>query len=295
VCKLFCIVDIENEDNALELAQKAVKPLTDIDKDGLGVILLGDNGLGVERWLKPTDFPNAQKTLSPILAKYSALLPIRYNSYGAITQQNIYAIGIHSRFTTGPKTLENVHPFVKDNIALIHNGVISNHDRWQKELSTCDSEALLTLYLENKVSNSLKNIQKIEDEAVGWYAFMVFNANKQIVDIMKDGTTPLFFANVPTVGTIFCTSDDIIKSCVGQMKLKQPEIYPFPASTAIRWAKGKDKIETLTIDPVTYTAPLTVTHSESGTCEHGLYPRRWCKNCQLEDDKDMPAWIKDRV
>jgi hypothetical protein len=301
MCKLFCILDIENADNALEFAEKAVKPLTAKDNDGLGVIMLGDQGLGVERWLKPSDFPTAQTPISPALSKYADLIPAKYNSYGATTQQNIYAIGIHARMATGAKTLENVHPFVKNNVALIHNGVISNHEKWEKELSSCDSEALLSLYLDNHISKAFKKIRIIESEAVGWYAFMVFNENTKSVDIMKDDTTSLYFAHVPTVGIVFCTTWEIIKSCVGQMHLKQPEIHTFPASTAMRWTHGKDKIETLLIEPEVYQVPASrqVYLTDDTKCDHGCYPKRWCPNCKLEDkqglaeDRDFPSHLQD--
>ena len=57
MCKLLAIVDIENQDAAIEFSELAVKPMTAKDDDGLGLIMLGSEGLGVERWLHPEEFP----------------------------------------------------------------------------------------------------------------------------------------------------------------------------------------------------------------------------------------------
>lgn len=309
MCKLLAIVDIENEDNALEFSELAIKPMTLKDDDGLGVIMLGDQGLGVERWLKPSDFPNAY-VLDDKLNKYQALLPSGYNTEGDVSQTHIYAIGVHSRTATGPKCLANVHPFVREGIALIHNGVINNHEKFKKEVSSCDSEALLSLYLQENVKNDLKDIQKVTDEASGLYAFMVFDPIAKSLTITKDKSTSLFFAHVSTVGTVFCTTEEIIKSCIGRMKLKQSPIYPFPDNTSMRWIKGKESIETYGIrsksiswssweDKERDKALTIVDVNKDKTdndkwCEHGAHKGSWCGFCYSakiteEINKDVPT------
>ena len=303
MCKLLAIIDIENEDNALEFSELAVKPMTAKDDDGLGVILMGDQGLGVERWLVPTDFPSP-KILSPKLSKFSALLPARYNSEGETTQGNLYALGIHSRNATTPKCLANVHPFVREGIALIHNGVISNHKDFKKEVSTCDSEALLSLYLANGVKERFENVQKVCDEATGWYAFMVFDPAAKSLTIVKDDTTHLYLAHIPTVGIVFCTSDEIIKGVTGRMKLPQADIFEFPKDTAMRWVQGAAKIETLDI----LSAPIytgfgwqeekpgeekSILDVSDGKvfCEHSIKKGTWCRECYQLMGADYPEYL----
>jgi len=302
MCKLLCIVDIENQDKALEFSEMAVKPMTLRDDDGLGVVLMGDQGMGIERWLKPSEFPTAQAVCDPSLSKYQALLPSGYNTEGETSQTGIYAIGVHSRMATGPVCLENVHPFVRDGLALIHNGVISNHTNFKKEVSSCDSEALLSLYLENKAKDSLADVQHVCDDATGWYAFMVFNPADQSVTIVKDDTTSLYFAHVAGIGTVFCTTEEIIKSCIGRMKLKQPTIYPFPKEMAMRWFKDKETVETFQID----SAPVYTTKSildmskekeENKWCSHGAVKDTWCGFCysskiKEEADRDLPLHLR---
>jgi Glutamine amidotransferase domain len=307
MCKLLCIVDIENQDKALEFSEMAVKPMTLRDDDGLGVILMGDQGMGIERWLKPSNFPEALGIVDPHLAKYQALLPSGYNTEGETSQTGIYAIGVHSRMATGPKCLENVHPFVRDGIALTHNGVISNHTNFKKEVSSCDSEALLSLYLENNVKDKLVDVQHVCDGASGWYAFMVFDPVTQSVTIVKDDSTSLFFAHVAGIGTVFCTTEEIIKSCIGRMKLKQTTIYPVPPDIALRWTKGLPTVETYQLEsgPVYTTKSLIdvskeVKQDDNKWCEHGNTSGTWCGFCysgKIKDEmnKDVPSWMRERV
>lgn len=292
MCKLLAILDIENEDNAIQFSDLAVKPMTAKDDDGLGIIILGDQGMGVERWLKPANFPEAMP-IPAQLSKYASLLPNGYNYEGETSQTGIYAIGVHSRMATGTKCLENVHPFIRENLALIHNGVISNHNQFEKKVSSCDSEALLSLYLTHKVSLDLNEIQKVCDEATGWYAFMVFDPSNQTVTIAKDDHTSLHFAYVKGVGTVFCTTEEILKAVCGKMKLPQPEIFKFPENTVIRWTKDASEIQTIDIISQWYgkqeqKSIIDISHE---FCEHNAKKGTWCRECYNVMGADYPEYL----
>lgn len=299
MCKLFAIVDIQNEDNAIEFSDKAVKPLTLSDNDGLGLVMMGDNGLGVERWLKPSDFPNTNE-VPPELVKYAALLPGGYNMEGNISQTGIYCLGIHSRKATSAKNLENVHPFIREEIALIHNGIISNHELFAKEVSTCDSEALLSLYLEHGVKDDLAKIQAVSDAVRGWFAFMVFNPVTQSLDIVKDSSTSLYFASVKNVGTVFCTSETIIKGCAGRMKLPVPDVFEFPGNCAIRWTKGRTTIQIYNLKEkasILWAGQSACAIEEEKRCAHGVLDGVYCGACfeaewKKQQEQDLPLHMR---
>jgi hypothetical protein len=298
MCKLLAIVDIENQDKALEFSELAVKPMTAKDDDGLGLIMMGDQGLGVERWLNPDDFPNTQ-SIPATMAKYAELMPLSYSSDGALSQRDIYAIGVHSRMATTPKCLANVHPFVRDNLALIHNGIISNHETFDKKVSTCDSEALLSLYIQHNVKEQLNNVQFVCDEVEGYYAFMVFDPANQTVTIVKDSRASLYFAHVSTVGIVFSTSDDILRECAGKMLKKKIEVFQFPSDTVIRWTKDAPQIQTLELEPLlletkwvnrgnSCTSVEDSTKLDDAKCSHNVRTGLFCRECM---DSDYPKYL----
>jgi hypothetical protein len=300
MCKLLCIVDIEDQDKALQFIEEAIKPMTKTDDDGLGLIMMGSEGLGVERWLYPDDFPETS-VIPEKLSKYTALLPVNYSSQGSLSQKDIYALGIHSRQATTPKCLENVHPFVRKNTALIHNGMISNHEAFKKYVSTCDSEALLSLYLEHKVKSNLPNIQLVCDEVTGYYAFMVFDPEQKAVTIVKDNRAELSFGHVPGVGTVFCTTPEIIKNTGGKLLKTKIETYPFPSNMVMRWTKDQPMVETLDLEPIVtttiYYGGKKETKIEDSTkldeafCEHKIRSGLYCRECYAKDflHKDADA------
>lgn len=287
MCKLLAIVDIENEDLAIEFSEASIKPMISRDNDGLGLVMMGDQGLGVERWLKPDEFPETGEVPEG-LNKFKSLISVGYNTAGTISQKSIYALGVHSRMATSPKCLENVHPFVREGLALIHNGIISNHSKFQKEVSSCDSEALLSLYIDKNVKDNLGNVQQLCDEAIGSYAFMVFNPKEKSLTVVKDDKASLYLAHVPTVGIVFCTTEEIIKASCGKLKIKQPEIFTFPSLTAMRWIKGAAEIETFEL-----STPLIVHRSK---CLHGTWADIHCKDCFDLDwsEKDTPRYLGGR-
>lgn len=231
MCKLLCIVDIENVDLAKRFLIAAKGPMTRTDSHGLGIIRLGANGLGVQRWLDPKNYPTRRDTF---LSSYASLLREEYNETGI--SGTPFALGMHSRFATCARTLENVHPFIRNGSALIHNGIITNHQDFKKEVSTCDSEALLSSYLESSVSDSIDNVQSVVNVIDGSYAFMVFN-EKGYVDIVKDGTS-LHISHVSGVGTVFCTTEQIIRTAARSIKRKVTSVQALPAYVAIRWMPG---------------------------------------------------------
>lgn len=234
MCKLFAIVEVENQANAEMFAKKAIPEITKVDNHGLGIMRLGENGVHIQRWLTPPTVVRKKK--SKHLAKYASALKHQENEEGKASK-NLYALAVHGRFATCEKSLTNTHPFYKDGTALMHNGIISNASKFPRTLSTCDSEALLSQYLVHDVRTNAGNLTKSLDGVAGYYAAIVFNDNG-IIDIYRDETATLFLAHVQNVGVVIATTAEIILSAAKKCKAYVTgldEILPF---TAIRWDKG---------------------------------------------------------
>lgn len=238
MCKLFAIVEIENRVNAETFARKAVRFVTEHDDDGLGIMRLGENGIHIQRWVEVPLIPTMRSTLD----RYKNVLELNRNVEGRRSVRDLYGIAIHGRYATCDINIKNTHPFYRDGIALMHNGVIANHYEFDKPLSTCDSEALLTRYLEAGVQRHPKFLTEAMRPISGYFAAIVFNDNGTI-DVWRDDRATLYMAHVKNVGVVIATTAEIILNTARSIRDTKitaiNEIKPF---TIIRWKKGHHPI-----------------------------------------------------
>jgi len=95
----------------------------------------------------------------------------------------------HSRWAThGKPTVENAHPHISNNIAIVHNGIIENHTELKKFLintgytfeSSTDSETiahLINYYITTKTSNIVEAVKLTIDKLDGAYALGIIDEN----------------------------------------------------------------------------------------------------------------------
>lgn len=236
MCKLFGIVEIENEVKAERFAKKAIPLITRTDDDGLGIMRLGERGVHIQRWLEPPTVVRRKKSIA--LQKYDKALRHQQNEAGR-RSRNLYAIGIHGRFATCAKSLENTHPFYRNGAALMHNGIITNAAEFPHPLSTCDSEALLSQYLKHDVVKNPARLTNALDGVGGYYAAIVFNDNG-VIDIFRDESATLHMAHVRGVGVVIATTADIIVSTAKKCKAYITGIDEILPGAALRWTNGRD-------------------------------------------------------
>ena len=234
MCKLFAIVEIENQKNAELFAKRAVPIITATDNHGLGIMRLGENGVHIQRWLEPPTVCRQKKSVA--LEKYYTALKHQQNEAGN-KSKGLQAIAIHGRFATCARTLQNVHPFYKDGTALMHNGIIHNAEMYERTLSTCDSEALLSQYIKHDVKKNPLNIATALEGVGGYYAAIVFNDNGNI-DIWRDDTATLFMAHVRGVGVVIATTAEIIVRTAKKCKAYISGIDEILPGISIRWVRG---------------------------------------------------------
>ncbi len=220
MCKIFIQTNINdnNREKSLDLIQAMSEVMSEdvSHQDGLGYAAIDTNGeLFAERWLNNHDAfdirnPHSKKDKA-ILDEYNGFLSKDedYNSYGNINLENIASITLHTRLATSAKGLLNTHPFIDGNTSLIHNGVISNHTKFEKNYSTCDSEVILTEYVRNGVMNDIKYFNGVSEQLDGYYACGVFtiNSNEQrVLDIFKSSSAQLVAGYVKELDCLVFTS-----------------------------------------------------------------------------------------
>lgn len=233
MCKVMMMAGINNSNRKLawEFTKLMAIQMTPNNNDGLGYAAVTTEGeLFGERWhnnseaftTRPvTDLPSKEETI--LAKKYDGFLlpeqkPIRYNKFGSINEDATAAITLHTRLATSGKQFINTHPFVRGGTSLIHNGVIGNAKDLEMIQSTCDSEAILNLYVDNNVANNPAGIQRVADKLQGYYACGVITETKKygyVLDIFKDSRARLSAAFIRDMGImVFATSlDDILAVC----------------------------------------------------------------------------------
>jgi len=235
MCKILAIAGIKssNVTKAWKFVAAVTPYLSANDKDGVGYAAQTRNGLFGERWISPKD---AFKYRKPFLREDQNLLDTfrgsltgtsRYNSFGTPVENKdeMHAIILHARMATCGVSLDNTHPFVRDNTALIHNGVIRNTPSLTNITSTCDSECILNEYITQDVPNNPEAIDLVTDPLVGYYACAVLTTDdkgKQYLDLFRDDQMATLYAiyvkELQTV--VFCTKPEIIRAALKDLKWK---------------------------------------------------------------------------
>lgn len=191
VCKLFGIAGIgvgleEPERKKAEaivwkLLTKISGYMTKYDDDGFGYAAIGGGELYGERWFNPSHAWRLRQITLP--KRYEEIIdgsPNGWNHFGPRRPKQMNAVIAHARKATGPKHLQNVHPFVKENIALIHNGIIHTDAAKNTDCHTgpgatdyCDSMAILSSYLKKEVPFEFDNIKEAIEDLSGSQACLV--------------------------------------------------------------------------------------------------------------------------
>lgn len=245
MCKIMILTGIEDSELALKFMQAASIPMSFADRDGIGYSAINSNNqLFMEKWHNNSKFLDIDSVLTKEviaeLAPFKARLPSlteNYSSYGQVTRNDLRTVTMHTRMATCGRTFENTHPFIDQEVSLIHNGVISNSFQLNlNKVSTCDSESALQLYINNEI-NLTDNEQKIQetflDKLRGYWAFGILakDANGQyMIDIVREGAS-LYWSEIPEIGKncyAFATTENIIKSSLISLGLPKRKIHTLP-------------------------------------------------------------------
>lgn len=261
MCKLLIIPKVtkRTQTSARKFAEAITPYLSQYDQDGVGYMALGEHGLFGERWLNPEDAfeaRGASKLDSAILGRYGAVLEASptYNSFGEVSD-TFTCFALHTRMATSEYGLHNTHPFVSDDTALIHNGVIQNPAKHKMQMSTCDSEVILTDYTSHNVANRIDNIELVSQGLEGYFACAVISKdteNRWILDVFKDDRANLSAVYVPKLKTVVFVTDPqhVIDACA-DLNWTVGSVFKFTDNTLVR----HDAVSGKVIEYVSFTRP----------------------------------------
>lgn len=237
MCKVMMMAGIAPSKTRLawEFMQASVKHMSKVDNDGLGYVASAKGELFGERWIKNSDAfkkrelvdaidKNIMQTLGKAVSVKST-----YNFFGnrrLSLQAN--AIMLHTRMATCGISIENTHPFVLGDTAMIHNGIINNVSELKQLQSTCDSECILNEYIDLNVQEYPDTINDVAAKLKGYYAVGVLSQvdNVPYLDIFKCDRANLVVGYVKELDTyVFCTLADILKKTAKDAKMHVTNIH----------------------------------------------------------------------
>jgi len=247
MCKVFGVAGIndKNRGDIIRIIKEVSKEMVKFEKDGFGYSAIDKNGkVYGEKWLKPehvfskrlkrkhkparevipkadrkvlTEFDGLLEDYAPLIQKSA---PPVYDNFGDGNLGDATAIIMHSRLSTGAsKSIENVHPFVNFETALVHNGIVYNEEEeiFYKQVSDCDSEILLNQYNSELVQMDSRRIAAAMAPVEAYFACLVLTQamNKDenmypVLDIFKaDANLEVVYIHDLDVFA-FCTLGSII-------------------------------------------------------------------------------------
>lgn len=242
MCKILVIPGITKKtaERAVVLMKMIAYSMCSNDKDGYGYVAATKSGaLYGQRWADPTRrwTVKAEPTEFPEWLPVSTLasntnkpdLDTTEVGQGPLTKEIPCILMAHARTATTPKGIANVHPFVRTlndgtQIALIHNGVISNADALDLSGSNkCDSAAILNAYVSEQCRLGVENVGFLTQRLSGSHAVGMLVSQPgetPFVDVWRHSSS-LSVSRVRTLGEVlyvFCTRWEFVRDACNQMR-----------------------------------------------------------------------------
>ena len=205
MCKILGFSDFSKIKKKLEVTEYIGELLLNSERDGFGYAIWDKNKSAFfgERTNEST-FSSSLRESSGVNFDFCDVKPSSQNVFGEIDFSNVGPAIFHGRHSTNQKTLVNTHPIVKHGMALIHNGVVTDHGPKYETITTNDSEHVLERYKDSS----------FEEHLTGYYAFMSIDS-EGILHVCRDKTTSLYSSWIDSLNTyIFSTTEEnITKVC----------------------------------------------------------------------------------
>lgn len=275
MCKLLLMTGITEPLVAKEFMNRISVPMSRSNRDGIGYTAVkSDGSLFSERWHNNNSFMQYDSIMTPDVASqlqaYKNRLPYgalntTYSNYGNVDMSDMTTVTMHTRFATCGKEFANTHPFIFNDVSLVHNGTIRNSTILDvNKISTCDSESALQTYIEMGVANDSNKAKSWLDMLTGSWAFGILSRNvdnKRILEVVR-GTSSLYHSQVEGLGSVFVTDKDDLISIAKDMSiniLTEPTLLEVDSMFRFDAISG-ELLQTIDIKPKRYINP----HYNSG-------------------------------
>lgn len=214
MCKI-AILTCHNPDKLKDIIESVWRSMAATEKDGYGAA-----------WVKPDGTLGYCKSSTTTIEE---AMPDFCLSFGESTklESNGGPLLIHGRTATCGVNLENTHPILCGDSAMVHNGIV-NSKRFHNVETTCDSELLVHAMRKDGVT-------ALENDIEGYYAFGLLTVSRKgsVLDVVRDATASLHAGRLPGDGWVFATTQYLITVAGGQYA------SGFKPGCRVRFVNGK--------------------------------------------------------
>lgn len=231
MCKVFALTDATN----VKLTDKLFNVLKDTmckhDDDAFGYAAHGNKGIFGERTIA-TERVFKSRHILPSPLESLAFIKNEYNRFGNMTPVTGSFIA-HSRLSTNDVSLDCAHPYVGENIALIHNGVVDDIAGTPIEVKTKNDTEILLRYFERD------GMTGIEENVSGYYAMAILDKDGNL-HIVRDAQATLYIAYIEKLNTnIIATTFEIIETVCKKMKWSHSHIEKLDDNIYVVFTKNE--------------------------------------------------------
>ncbi|BAC24157.1 glmS [Wigglesworthia glossinidia endosymbiont of Glossina brevipalpis] len=202
----------------------------------------------------------------------------------------------HTRWAThGPPTENNAHPHISGNIAVVHNGIIENHEHLRSKLksykykfnSDTDTEVIAHLihWEQNKNGGSLTEVVKrVSRMLFGIYSTVVMDSNNPNILIAECFGSPLIIGLGICENSIASDQLALLNLSKNFIFLKNGDIAEITNSKIRIWDKFNNKINRDTVQ-----TKISLDINKKGNFKHFL------KKEIFEQPKAIKNTLKNRI
>lgn len=145
-----------------------------------------------------------------------------------------FVVGHNRAATQGSVVAKNAHPFVEDNIVLIHNGTLHSH----KHLANVEVDSHAIAHTLNEHGSKAATLEKLS----GAFALVWFDKRTQKVYVARNNERPLWYGEGTGI-KIIASEADAITWIGNRNRMAVKEIKPFQDHKLYEWSVNKSSFE----------------------------------------------------
>lgn len=205
MCKVIGFTNFSKVKKKLETVEYLGRLLLSTERDGFGYAVWDKNSKSFfgERTAEKSFSSSTRDTAKVDFSFCDKPLKVQ-NSFGEYDMENVGPAIFHGRISTNMKSLLNTHPIVKHDMALIHNGVVTDLGPKYETITTNDSEHVLERFVDDTFEKNLR----------GYYAFLAIDKEGKL-HVCRDAIASLYSTWIESLDTyLFSTNEDnIVNIC----------------------------------------------------------------------------------